>query len=139
MCAVIVFFFFFKQKTAYEMRISDWSSDVCSSDLGGAEQRTRRGARHDRGDVAHNGSTSIGTTSARSALDDVDGEATERGLLVLRVHIGSCFPHRLDHLVQRYDVRAIAPQGDAGGRDRLDRTDGVPRDAGHLDQPTNHS
>src|SRR3546814_10331688 len=30
------FFFFFKQKTAYEMRISDWSSDVCSSDLGPA-------------------------------------------------------------------------------------------------------
>src|SRR3546814_8176532 len=32
MC-VFIFFFFFKQKTAYEMRISDWSSDVCSSDL----------------------------------------------------------------------------------------------------------
>src|SRR3546814_1326539 len=30
---VYVVFFFFKQKTAYEMRISDWSSDVCSSDL----------------------------------------------------------------------------------------------------------
>src|SRR3546814_979888 len=29
----VCFFFFFKQKTAYEMRISDWSSDVCSSDL----------------------------------------------------------------------------------------------------------
>src|SRR3546814_10404958 len=29
----VVFFFLFKQKTAYEMRISDWSSDVCSSDL----------------------------------------------------------------------------------------------------------
>src|SRR3546814_12338897 len=29
----IALFFFFKQKTAYEMRISDWSSDVCSSDL----------------------------------------------------------------------------------------------------------
>src|SRR3546814_4675570 len=29
----VLFFFFFKQKTAYEMRISDWSSDVCSSDL----------------------------------------------------------------------------------------------------------
>src|SRR3546814_10178774 len=28
-----IFFFFFKQKTAYELRISDWSSDVCSSDL----------------------------------------------------------------------------------------------------------
>src|SRR3546814_1797360 len=39
-CLVVSFvmicscFFFFKQKTAYEMRISDWSSDVCSSDLG---------------------------------------------------------------------------------------------------------
>src|SRR3546814_11458225 len=31
MCVLL--FFFFKQKTAYEMRISDWSSDVCSSDL----------------------------------------------------------------------------------------------------------
>src|SRR3546814_2673455 len=30
--------FFFKQKTAYEMRISDWSSDVCSSDLGRQNQ-----------------------------------------------------------------------------------------------------
>src|SRR3546814_8900352 len=35
-CMFIVdLFFFFKQKTAYEMRISDWSSDVCSSDLMG--------------------------------------------------------------------------------------------------------
>src|SRR3546814_5462675 len=31
-------FFFFKQKTAYEMRISDWSSDVCSSDLNDVER-----------------------------------------------------------------------------------------------------
>src|SRR3546814_3761584 len=30
---IFITFFFFKQKTAYEMRISDWSSDVCSSDL----------------------------------------------------------------------------------------------------------
>src|SRR3546814_3915816 len=33
------FLFFFKQKTAYEMRISDWSSDVCSSDLRGLRRR----------------------------------------------------------------------------------------------------
>src|SRR3546814_9246501 len=32
-CAFVVWVFFFKQKTAYEMRIRDWSSDVCSSDL----------------------------------------------------------------------------------------------------------
>src|SRR3546814_4364101 len=31
--SVFISFFFFKQKTAYEIRISDWSSDVCSSDL----------------------------------------------------------------------------------------------------------
>src|SRR3546814_8235040 len=35
-------FFFFKQKTAYEMRISDWSSDVCSSDLPALEVRATR-------------------------------------------------------------------------------------------------
>src|SRR3546814_11752728 len=37
MCHMLLcrLFFFFKQKTAYEMRISDWSSDVCSSDLSG--------------------------------------------------------------------------------------------------------
>src|SRR3546814_5803996 len=33
----MLFVFFFKQKTAYEMRISDWSSDVCSSDLAEAD------------------------------------------------------------------------------------------------------
>src|SRR3546814_10357419 len=38
MSFVCFWFFFFKQKTAYEMRISDWSSDVCSSDLGSAVQ-----------------------------------------------------------------------------------------------------
>src|SRR3546814_9269751 len=56
-------FFFFKQKTAYEMRISDWSSDVCSSDL--AEPREHRladqmagpgadrAADHDRKQAVH--------------------------------------------------------------------------------------
>src|SRR3546814_9580977 len=46
-----VFFFFVKQKTAYEMRISDWSSDVCSSDLGLCRDRARKGrdAAADRG------------------------------------------------------------------------------------------
>src|SRR3546814_6071487 len=57
MC-LIMFFFFFKQKTAYEMRISDWSSDVCSSDLvcfgehraddQRADRRLRCGLEHER-------------------------------------------------------------------------------------------
>src|SRR3546814_3800716 len=37
--ACFFLFFFFKQKTAYEMRISDWSSDVCSSDLPSCARR----------------------------------------------------------------------------------------------------
>src|SRR3546814_19059430 len=54
MWGVYIVIFFFKQKTAYEMRISDWSSDVCSSDLGfqlkknrhgGPERSLRRGER----------------------------------------------------------------------------------------------
>src|SRR3546814_4400943 len=45
LCNTFTCFFFFKQKTAYEMRISDWSSDVCSSDLEGQ-------ARHVRLDLA---------------------------------------------------------------------------------------
>src|SRR3546814_7698210 len=56
MLCCIRLFFFFKQKTAYEMRISDWSSDVCSSDLlvlrrcRGMVLRRRRGRnrRHQR-------------------------------------------------------------------------------------------
>src|SRR3546814_8253812 len=44
---LLLVFFFFKQKTAYEMRISDWSSDMCSSDLNGIARGRRGGvARH---------------------------------------------------------------------------------------------
>src|SRR3546814_4138359 len=52
----MIFCFLFKQKTAYEMRISDWSSDVCSSDLsaqirdpGRAPMVERRAIRHGAG------------------------------------------------------------------------------------------
>src|SRR3546814_11729055 len=41
-------FFFFKKKTAYEVRISDWSSDVCSSDLAGPRGPAGRGGRRVR-------------------------------------------------------------------------------------------
>src|SRR3546814_7258678 len=46
--------FFFKQKTAYEMRISDWSSDVCSSDLAG-QHDGKRGAAEMRCDRFEHG------------------------------------------------------------------------------------
>ena len=48
------FFFFFKQKTAYEIGTGDWSSDVCSSDLGAGNVRIRvPQVRHGRPPIAH--------------------------------------------------------------------------------------
>src|SRR3546814_10410489 len=51
-CCIFVLIFFFKQKTAYEMRISDWSSDVCSSDLH-RDLLRRDGRRRGGGGPAH--------------------------------------------------------------------------------------
>src|SRR3546814_6288675 len=47
---IFVIVFFFKQKTAYEMRISDWSSDVCSSDLQFQKQFKDFVKRYEKGD-----------------------------------------------------------------------------------------
>src|SRR3546814_975498 len=49
-CVVVMFFFFCKQKRAYEMRMSDWSSDVCASDLQVdlPVPGSRQAGRHDR-------------------------------------------------------------------------------------------
>src|SRR3546814_6181642 len=61
-------FFFFKQKTAYEMRISDWSSDVCSSDLGYASHHNQLNAsRRATADLVgdHRSGSSSGLESAR--------------------------------------------------------------------------
>src|SRR3546814_7111394 len=72
---IIIIFFFFKQKTAYEMRISDWSSDVCSSDLqlrvGGAARDVRdvtagRECAAGTGDDDH-----VGMPIGMRELDDV--------------------------------------------------------------------
>src|SRR3546814_14722379 len=49
----MLWFFCFKQKTAYEMRISDWSSDVCSSDLTAARFQAGVGRRRRRSRDSH--------------------------------------------------------------------------------------
>src|SRR3546814_2837107 len=58
-------FFFFKQKTAYEMRISDWSSDVCSSDLSSTSSAATSARRTGRSNFTIDQTTS-GSTTARS-------------------------------------------------------------------------
>src|SRR3546814_9410448 len=56
MLCYFIFVFFFKQKTAYEMRISDWSSDVCSSDLTGIWEPDADGNFHRADNICLNGS-----------------------------------------------------------------------------------
>src|SRR3546814_1646644 len=82
-----VLFFFFKQKTAYERRISDWSSDVCSSDL-----------------LAAHGQP------ADAALDHRGGQASAFGQL-----IDQGLRHRLDCAVDEDEIIRSAGRP-AGGR-----------------------
>src|SRR3546814_50489 len=64
-----MYFFFCKQKTAYEMRISDWSSDVCSSDLCDPAARAKAGGRcDDRGGAATAGRRDPRRGDARGQL-----------------------------------------------------------------------
>src|SRR3546814_3023463 len=70
-----MYFFLFKQKTAYEMRISDWSSDVCSSDLPGVRLRVpellnTNGLEHQR---------QVEDVRARQPLPDRSGAARLHG------------------------------------------------------------
>src|SRR3546814_2463111 len=83
LCSFVSYFccvFFFKQKTAYEMRISDWSSDVCSSDL------------------LYPGGPAIGTFTARFGPDNA---VLDR--FTLRVENSGAIPRLLDEGVRRLD------------------------------------
>src|SRR3546814_14921035 len=78
MCVFL--FFFFKQKTAYEMRISDWSSDVCSSDLRGRQQGGEPpgggpGGREGRAAERLGGGRTIGV-HVRAPRDGPDGRSS---------------------------------------------------------------
>src|SRR3546814_5519432 len=67
--------FFFKQKTAYEMRISDWSSDVCSSDLHAALGAVERvGDIGEVGDICRTIDRSVAAERARNFPGPVIGE-----------------------------------------------------------------
>src|SRR3546814_5249312 len=77
---------FFKQKTAYEMRISDWSSDVCSSDL--IERQPRRGDvdRHRHiGPVG--GEQSVGQLLVAGFVPGIITAIVYAGIIIIRVSI----------------------------------------------------
>src|SRR3546814_11389187 len=108
MC-ICLFFFFFKQKTAYEMRISDWSSDVCSSDLAArldSVRATRQSA------AMPDASKTTSPTSAGAASGDADP---------LRAHGG--FADLVGYALKRWEDRKSVVEGksvsvrvDLGGR-----------------------
>src|SRR3546814_6206309 len=90
-CLIVYVVFFVKQKTAYEMRISDWSSDVCSSDL-------RRRARR----------CELVPALRREGLGDIGGIGTERTELVM-----------LARIVIKTPADAPDAIGRASGRERV--------------------
>src|SRR3546814_7219755 len=125
----LLLFFFFKQKTAYEMRISDWSSDVCSSDL--HPQQPGLGLQRHVADLVQEQGAALRLLEAAGGPH---GGAGERSLLVAE-------QLRLDQLaryrrhVERHE-RSVAPlavvvqgarhqllagSGLAGDRERTER------------------
>src|SRR3546814_354491 len=95
----IVYVFFFKQKTAYEMRISDWSSDVCSSDLHDADAAVHR--------LMARGGAAVAAVEA--AFPGVTREgAVDRGRLGVRVLGDDAAMRRLEAILHPL-VRAEAP------------------------------
>src|SRR3546814_7074027 len=74
-CMFLFLFFFFKQKTAYEMRISDWSSDVCSSDLVGTDDEQAVMGRQ----IQAVGITRVGGDAVEMGLPDQRSEERRVG------------------------------------------------------------
>src|SRR3546814_4401860 len=95
-----MFVFFFKQKTAYEMRISDWSSDVCSSDLFGGDLVARLDPGVER-DVGVDALTL-----------DIVREADDRGLGDILVQYQRAFDFGGAHAVARDVDDVVDAPGD---------------------------
>src|SRR3546814_4904357 len=97
-----LWFFFFKQKTAYEMRISDWSSDVCSSDLAALQQSVMRMASGDLSVRASPGKSKV--TELASLADSFN-------------HMAAALQHREAEL--RHQMEVTRKIGRASCRERV--------------------
>src|SRR3546814_4287640 len=91
----MLFVFFFKQKTAYEMRISDWSSDVCSSDLFNRDQLSTH--RSPPSAFAKASSTTSRmrvrfVMRGRPSVGGVSADGTPNGANGMRIGFGSVKP-----------------------------------------------
>src|SRR3546814_1513967 len=123
-------FFFFKQKTAYEMRISDWSSDVCSSDL---LERDRPGQDVRQPPVVVDPHHLVNLWAAEVAVDDEHALAGrdarqpqadgDRGLALMRYGRGDQDHPRHPALVPQRQQGAQPLKGVADLRQRLLRSE----------------
>src|SRR3546814_13179372 len=135
MYLLVIFFFFFKQKTAYEMRISDWSSDVCSSDLNEAAIRPLDQLRADRDvvlvlDLPDDLLDQV--LDRHQAVDAAEFVDNQGHVDARQAHLQQQIehphrwrhhqdaPHQVDQVDRKRDVegKGVAVRGDSGG-DRL--------------------
>src|SRR3546814_4980647 len=138
------FFFFFKQKTAYEMRISDWSSDVCSSDLfdqAFAQRETDGiilevgGGRHHHGiadaaDLDRHRHFDRDLAQQVGIRDSAEADSAHR-----KRHGGAAFHHRpAVALITARPSLAKAPSSIASSSPRSARWSGSPQIAGDRPQ-----
>src|SRR3546814_17222459 len=114
--------FFFKQKTAYEMRISDWSSDVCSSDLVGAAAGAPAQPDDDVRELELVAQTPIvardGTYEARVRFDGVPADGQVRITLHDRVRSRSEIAQSMDGDGLRSEARRVGQECVSTGRSR---------------------
>src|SRR3546814_9424585 len=100
LCSCVFVFFFFKQKTAYERRISDWSSDVCSSDL---KCPCSHAALHNRQNIG---------TLATNTLGSAGQCAREPGSSMIRP-IANALLRDVRQRAEAKHLRAVASRCDA--------------------------
>src|SRR3546814_13959609 len=114
---VSLFFFFFKQKTAYEMRISDWSSDVCSSDLADFTigRRQQAGNHLQQGRLA---ATRRTNDDEKLAVVDLEVERLQRGDLTVLGTIGFRDAVDLDDRPGRSEERRVGKECVSTSRSR---------------------
>src|SRR3546814_1630517 len=84
------FCFFFKQKTAYEMRISDWSSDVCSSDLRNQFGSVATTREHDQYGFGHRSNCNQVKRGCRYERDRHQSQSGEAEKLTVEIGRASC-------------------------------------------------
>src|SRR3546814_20799905 len=110
MCCFMRLIFFFKQKTAYEMRISDWSSDVCSSDL-------THGRRHAL-EVAHRAQANVEVQLlAQSDVQGTDAPAHGCGQRPLDGH--DVVAHGIQDRKSVLEGKSVSLRVDLGGRRKI--------------------